>query len=215
MYTGQLHYSVSCAHMPSEQKSETSTLGKRSVRSVVLQPARKALARIYQALLTGLANSAAMPLPPCSDKPKALPPPASPTSSYEAAATKLLHPALRSRESDEFSDDDPKAQHRLARFFPDYDPTMAGYKTLPSEVAMKLAEVDKRFSMESRLSPEDRRSYDSNPETLEVLEGMKHKRRDSGLSVGTIEDDVQVAKAVPLRRAVRKSFYPPARTVSR
>lgn len=165
--------------------------------------------------MTGLVNSTAMPLPPTSNPKQIIVPDTLPSSWYEAAAATLLHPALRPRESDDFSDDDPKAQHRLARFFPDYNPALEGYKTLPSEVAIKLAEIDKRFSVDSRISVEERHSYDSNAETLEVLEGIKHKRRDSGLSIDTVEDDVQVAKAVPLRRAVRKSFYPPPRPISK
>ncbi|KAK4500712.1 hypothetical protein PRZ48_008902 [Zasmidium cellare] len=209
MYTNQLHYSAICTHMPSEQKSDISIHSKKSVRSVVILPARKALVRIYHALLTGLVNSAGMPLPTGDNAMMKTTATSSRPSADSMSANKSVHPAFRQRASDEWSEDDQRNQRRLARFFPDFDPTLEGYKQLPSEVAIKLAEVDKRFSMESQ-----RRSYDFTAETLEVPDTFKQKRRDSAMSIDTVEE-VQVAKAVPLRRAVRKSFYPPPRPISK
>ncbi|KAF2167383.1 hypothetical protein M409DRAFT_53987 [Zasmidium cellare ATCC 36951] len=208
------NYSVACAHIPVEQKSDCSIRSKKSVRSVVIQPARKALVRIYHALLTGLVNSAPMPLPSGGEIANGSAMSTSRPSADSMSPSEAIHPAFRKRQSNEWSDDDLKAQHRLARFFPQYDPAMDGYKSLPSEVAVKLAEVDKRFSMESQRSAEERRSFDLNAERLDISEIFKQKRRDSGLSIDTVEE-VQVAKAVPLRRAVRKSFYPPPRPISK
>lgn len=219
MYSNRtIHYSVSCAHMPKAEQSESSTISKRSVRSVVLLPARRALGRIYQALVTGLIMSGPLPL---SEESKQKQPETAATINtqsqlvYAPPPPKDIHPAFRQRDSDEWSDDDPKTRHRLARFFPQQDTAMEGHRSLPSDVALKLAEADKRFSMESQRSSDGRPSFDTAAETLDAAAVFQQKRRDSGLTINTIEEDVQVAKAVPLRRAVRKSFYPPPRPGSK
>ena len=56
----------------------------------------------------------------------------------------------------------------------------------------KLAEVDKRFSMENQQSRENRRSYDTAEETLDVTTS-KETRRDSGMSINTSTEDIQIA----------------------
>lgn len=211
MYTNRLphiQYPISRAHMPNEQQSEKSRLSKRSVRSVIILPTRRAFSKLVHALLTGLVLSAPTPLPERAEQKE--PAAASQQLTHDPPAPKTIHPAFRKRDSDEWSDDDPKIQCRLARFFPGNDPAMGGY----TGVAIKLAEVDKRFSMESRQSCESRRSYQCNDETLDVPSVFRDKRRDSGFTIDSTHD-VQIAKAIPLRRAVRKSFYPPPRPASK
>ncbi|EME38075.1 hypothetical protein DOTSEDRAFT_29672 [Dothistroma septosporum NZE10] len=164
---------------------------KKHITYRILSPAGRAFLRMYKAVIAGLTYPAEPSVPQTTDDTSVRP--VSRYRTYAPPPPTAVHPAFRHWEGQHSEHPQPLRRHSSK------SPTM-------SRTRSEISEIDKETK------PEFANHWDADDFAAPPgLVRVEPKRRDSCHSDLTVEEQVQFAHAMPIKRMVRTSFYPSQR----